>query len=718
MAIGAGTQVADVPAMARFRFGLLSCLLFLAVVAAYSNHFHNSFHFDDAHTVTNNLFIRDLRYVPRFFVDGTTFSSLPTNQSWRPLVSTSLALDFRLGRGLSPLWFHASTFFWFLVQLLLMYLLYTSILNAAGARPENRYVGLLAAAWYGLHPAIAETVNYVIQRADLYSTLGVVAGLVIYIGRPKLRKFGIYLLPVVLGAMSKPPAIVFGGILLAYVFLFEEAADWRRLGAALVRVTPALATCAGLAFINLRLTPKSYLPAVMPATSYWCTQPFVVLRYFRSLFFPFWLSADTDLRPFSSWLNGAALAGAAFCLLLLWVAVRIARHRECRPISFGIFWFFLALAPTSLTVLSEVENDHRMFFPFVGLVLSVAAGVALLISRYVLRHREGRERALRLAQVVAGCLLLAFGVGTWQRNRVWHTEEDLWRDVTVKSPTNGRGLMNYGLTLLAKGETQSALDFFQRALRYTPNYYVLEINLGIAYGLLNQESASENHFRRAIALEPSDAQPYFYFGRWLKARARIRECIQAEKIAIARNPAYLEPRHFLLQVYLEQGEWAALRDLAQDTLRLLPQDPLAHDYLARAVSASDEVAAAEKVAAAQPTPDHYLNLSLYYHRAGRFNDCIAAARKALQLRPGYAEAYNNMAAAYESMMQWDLAIRAAREAVRLRPDFTLARNNLAYSLAQAQLASSRQRNSDSESVAGLSLRTAKARQEPTTDRTN
>src|SRR6266404_6906344 len=85
-------------------------LLVLALVAAYANHFHNSFHFDDAHTVETNASIRELRGIPQFFRDATTFSSLPSNQSYRPLVSTLLAIDYRLGGGLNPLWFHISIF--------------------------------------------------------------------------------------------------------------------------------------------------------------------------------------------------------------------------------------------------------------------------------------------------------------------------------------------------------------------------------------------------------------------------------------------------------------------------------------------------------------------------------------------------------------------------------------------------------------------------------
>ena len=61
--------------------GLGGALLLIAILAVYANHFQNSFHFDDAHTVENNASIRDLRNIPLFFCDATTFSSLPSNQS-------------------------------------------------------------------------------------------------------------------------------------------------------------------------------------------------------------------------------------------------------------------------------------------------------------------------------------------------------------------------------------------------------------------------------------------------------------------------------------------------------------------------------------------------------------------------------------------------------------------------------------------------------------
>src|ERR1041385_6208178 len=96
-------------------------LLALILVATYANHFHNSFHFDDAHTIVNNAAIQSLRNIPRFFTDATTFSSLPSNQSYRPLVSTLLAIDYVIG-GMKPFCFHLSIFALFFVLVLLLVL--------------------------------------------------------------------------------------------------------------------------------------------------------------------------------------------------------------------------------------------------------------------------------------------------------------------------------------------------------------------------------------------------------------------------------------------------------------------------------------------------------------------------------------------------------------------------------------------------------------------
>jgi Flp pilus assembly protein TadD len=214
---------------------------------------------------------------------------------------------------------------------------------------------------------------------------------------------------------------------------------------------------------------------------------------------------------------------------------------------------------------------------------------------------------------------------------------------------------------------------------------VLEINLGIVNGILNRNQEAETHFRRATALAPNEAWPYFYHGRWLRSRGRVAESIQTENMAIQKNAAWMEPRYLLMLIYKEQSQWDSLRELAQQTLVISPSDATSKQYLSDVRAAENQVVAAQKLAEARPTPEKYLNLSLLYYQDGKFDECIQAAKRAIQLKPNYPEAYNNIAAAYQSMHQWDQAIVAAQEALKLKPDFQLAKNNLAYSLSEKKL---------------------------------
>ncbi len=658
--------------MFRSRQSLWFAVLVLAVCAVYSNSFHNSFHFDDFHTIVNNPYIRSLRNVPRFFTDASTFSVLPANRTYRPMVSASLALDYALGRGYKPFWFHLSTFLVFLLQLALMDALFTSILNAARPEPEfaktNRYLSLLAVAWYGLHPVMAETVNYIIQRGDIYAATGVVAALVIYVRRPAWRKTGLYLLPFAFAMLSKPPAAVFPLLLFLYLDLFECSGKGRWAKAALA-AAPSVAACVALLALNAVMTPKSFQPSTISTFSYCITQPFVLMRYFGALFLPIHLNVDTDLQPFSSF-NAQALLGFLFVALLVAAAWFTARRRKLGPIAFGLLWFLIASLPTSLYRLSEVENDHRMYMPFVGLVLAVVWAAYLALELVLERLSAGRRPVVWRASAGAALLLLTlYAIGAHLRNRVWRTEESLWRDDIEKCPHNGRGLMNYGLTQMEKGAFPVALDYFQRALVYTPNYPTVEINLGIVCGAMHRSAEAEGHFLRAMALAPADDQTHYYYGRWLFENGRTGDALRQLQIAVRLNPTRLPARDLLASVYNAVGDPAQARATALATLRLEPDDPAAKLILTRPAAGS---------------ADYWINASLYRYQAGDYPGSLAAAQQALELDPRSALAYNNIGAAYAGLGQWDSAIASERAALRIKPDFTLAANNLAlYSRQKA-----------------------------------
>ena len=644
--------------------GLVAVLL--AVLLAYSNSFENGFHFDDSHAVTDNPAIRSLRHVPRFFTDATTFSVLPPNRTYRPVVSTMLAVDYALGRGYAPFWFHLSTFLLFLGLVAVLFRLYWMLMEKAEPGPWTVWVALFAAAWFGLHPAMAETVNYVIQRGDLYCTLGCVVALYVFARYPGLRRTGIYLLPFVLAMLSKPPAAVFPVLLLLYVFFFEAEGKpgRRRILDGLKAAAPSIAVTAVLLWLQSAMTPKSFLPSIISPWDYRLTQPFVWARYAGELFLPVHLNVDSDLAPFHSF-EPRAVAGLVFLVGLVAAIWVTARRRRMYPIAYGLLWFAITELPTSLYPLSEVENDHRMFFSFVGLVLAAVWAAWLVWERFV-----GLAVLTRARLVVPGVLVLvlgAYGYGVHRRNAVWHDEESLWLDDAEKSPHNGRGLMNYGLSQMSKGSYGVALDYFTRALAYTPNYPSLEIDLGVVNGAMadqgdaSRRAEAERHFQRAIELAPSDDATHAFYGRWLEQHGRFAEAIAQLELAIELNPPRLFQHELMIEAESRAGDASAARQAAQETLAIAPDDAPAQQMLLH-----------------PPAQDvgFWINLSMMQYRQGLYAESIESARRALQIEPKSVEAYTNTGAAYGAMRQWDEAIRNEREALRLRPGYALAQNNL------------------------------------------
>jgi tetratricopeptide (TPR) repeat protein len=219
--------------------------------------------------------------------------------------------------------------------------------------------------------------------------------------------------------------------------------------------------------------------------------------------------------------------------------------------------------------------------------------------------------------------------------------------------------MNYGLALMSSGRYQEALASFNQALLYTPNYFRLQINLGIVNGALGRADEARKHFDAAITLEPKDPESYTFYAKWL-AKTDQRD----QAITMLRTALRLDGDH---------GN-------AETLLASLLKNPSPPDTGAPAGSIPEGPSPAEK----QQAADSYVSLSLAHYKAHRYRECIEAARKALELRPDDAEAYNNISAADIELKDWDGAIKNASKAIQLKPNFPIARQNLSYSLEQVR----------------------------------
>jgi len=676
----------------------IAIVLLLMLCAAYSNHFTNGFQYDDTHAIVDNAFIRNIKNLPLFFTDIKYFGTNVNNQAYRPVLVSLNAIDYWLAGGLKPVYFHVDVFISYLVLLILLFLLFKNIFQKSKelkkGNLENSLVALLAVGFYGLHAANAETINYIVQRADSFSSLLIVASLLLYIN-PKSKKYYLYIITIALAIMTKEVGVITGGIIFFYALFFEENTSLtqlfkfkknnpahRGLLRALKRSLPALL----FSYLFLGWTLGHFLTGhtvptiedLPPALNYYATEAVIFAHYLGNFILPVNLSISSGFTIFPSVINPKILFSFILLLLLIIIAFITSREKEKRPIAFGIVWFFLALVPSSFVVKSgELANDHRTFLPYIGLVMSLAWWLRLIYIRYQTKGKtsgagnreitsplsknksvKGRPSSVKqitpknkyIPKIIAACYFIIISLhayGTYQRNIVWSSYENLWHDAVLKHPDDYMASMNYGLVLLDRGKYKETLPYFERVLKLNPHWAYINVNMGVLKDNMGFPQEAEPYFQNAIQFQPFYPVGYYYYGRFLLKHGK-----KAEAIA-----------------QLEAG------------LKVSPGDEQIIELLNTAKAETPETKLAEINKTAiyteqNPTANNYLSLSVLYYQNAMYKECIEACDKALKLDPLMAMAYNNICASYNSLGLWEKAEEACKKSLQIDSTSDLAKANL------------------------------------------
>lgn len=627
-------------------------------IVAYSNHFKNPFEFDDDHTIVNNLQIQSLKNIPKFFTDATTTSTLPASQAYRPGVTTLNAIDYAIGGEAmpNPFYFHLSIFISFILLGLALFKFNQKILSTYFNEKTTFYFSFFVTLWFWLHTANSAVINYVIARADSFSTFMVVVAFCMYLYFPKLNKFYLYLIPVIIGFLVKEPAVMFVPLLFVYKILFEQNES---LSAILTKNKDKLFTvfkeCLipivvifALVLFSRSMTPEIWTSGTTNVFGYAISQPFVILHYFNNFFLPVNLVIDTDWQFITNYFDDRVLVGLTFIIVLIYVIFKTSKNHK--PIAFGISWFLLALMPSSSFVpLAEVLNDHRPFFGYIGLFIASAYLLAYLYTNYT-------SKVATLFKVVAPIFLLFHAYGTFQQNAKWKSPESIWHDATINAPKNGRAWMNYGNQLMARADYDGAENAYKKTIELWPQYPHAFINLGILKSVKNLDDEAEANFQKGISYDSITPEFYMYYSKFLLKKNRIVEAKE-----LTEKGLKLSPKH----------------------AQLLEHKKVLDELQTNGESLADfEIRKALAIVKSNPTHETYLNLSLLYHNNKQYKECIDACNKALQLKPDYALAYNNICSAYIQMQDWAKAVEAGEKGLKIDPKNQMIIGNLNYAKNQ------------------------------------
>jgi tetratricopeptide (TPR) repeat protein len=192
-----------------------------------------------------------------------------------------------------------------------------------------------------------------------------------------------------------------------------------------------------------------------------------------------------------------------------------------------------------------------------------------------------------------------------------------------------------------------------------------------------QKVEAEKYFKSGVVYgAQSYPNSYFYYARFLNANGRREEAINQLYTALSMASAHMDCRYLLMDLLYADKRFEELKKVANSTLAIAPADLKAQEYMKLATSGKSQLDVTRETAETNKTPENYLNLSLQAYNASDYQGCIDAAKKALELKPDYAPAYNNIGSAYNILKQYKEAKESLLKAVELDPTSQLAKNNL------------------------------------------
>ena len=184
--------------------------------------------------------------------------------------------------------------------------------------------------------------------------------------------------------------------------------------------------------------------------------------------------------------------------LIYLIVYLFKRHKF---LSFGLFWFLANLAIESTIIPLELIFEHRLYLPSTMLIL---AGVIFLYQLF-----ENKKQMLRLSLIMVTVLLCLF---TWQRNKVWSSEINLWADVVKKSPELPRAYDFLGRAYNIEQRYQDAFDVYQSAVRRGIDGVGIYNNWGKAAFNLGKIERAVELLEHAVKLDKKHAESHYNLG--------------------------------------------------------------------------------------------------------------------------------------------------------------------------------------------------------------
>jgi tetratricopeptide (TPR) repeat protein len=532
-------------------------LIAAATLLLYSDTANNSFVHDDVAFVVENSAIRNLNFKNFFsyFTDRSTTSSVEVLSShvWRPIVTASFALDYRLWK-LNARLYHLENALLHALNSALVYVTTFLILS-------DIPVALLAAFVFAAHPVNTEAVTWISSRSNCLFLLFFLLAFIFHIRNrrdgPRDSYYNLTAVFFLLSLLSKEMAVVFPLVIILYdSHFYRKDGLWKRVSYYFTFFLIAAFYAAARYSVLGRISQIEFAQKAGLYSNI-LTMMKAVCGYVRLILIPTNLRigyyVDISRSLFEADTLFAIVILSAIALAYVWLKAR-------SETSFYILWFFVTLIPVyNIIPFNAIMAERFLYLPSIAF-----ASLFAIFFVGIIRANKTNTYG-RLAAISALTLMMVFYVSaTIMRNFEWRNDITLYSKEVERSPHDPVAHNNMGLTYakyaranisderVSGAYASLAIREYKEAISLSPEYdaaYKNLANLAMTMGLY--DIAIEN-FKLALKFK-EDALSYNNLSAACYCKGMFDDTIAYSKKALSLKPDYAD-------AYINMGNAYLMKD--------------------------------------------------------------------------------------------------------------------------------------------------------------
>ncbi|MBL9032390.1 MAG: tetratricopeptide repeat protein [Phycisphaerae bacterium] len=473
---------------------------------------------------------------------------------YQPLTWLSFTIDHEFW-GLDPIGFHATNVLIHAIGALLLCLLATRLIaiaaagtsagmSAALAAPPTLAVvgGIVAAAFWAIHPLRVESVAWVTERRDVLSGALLFAAGLAYLRAVERRRIAGHALAVALLALSllsKAWGMTFFALLLVIdlwpLRRCKPTTDPRPLpSAARLLAEKAPYAALGIAAAIVAALAQRSAPGAVRTLEDWPLADRVAQAlhgltfYLQKTISPSGLVPLVELPPPGSlWAMPGTWMRAGAVVTLACLAISLRRRAPALLVALATYAILLSPVLGVFQSGDQLVADRYAYLAAVPVSVLLGACLAWL----AMRSDSRRRRVLAIGGTFVGMALVAL---TWAQARVWRDPLSLWSHAVEAGAPGSAVHVNLALALEQAGRGQEAIERLRTAVAINPRDGRAWYTLGAYLRRARQLDAAEQALRRAAEHLPQAYIAWTALGNLLfNDQGRREDGLAAYRAAVA-----------------------------------------------------------------------------------------------------------------------------------------------------------------------------------------